>query len=185
MFHTSNLRSALANLERRLGAGTRTSEFVVYPGYVNVIGQRGSNQVWAVLYVGGLYREDDSGTANTSQPTFPLSQVDVTQPAALAQQLATYNHVSQSQLRYMVMMTDPASSTPKWLIYTRSGNPFTYTPSDGNPKSSSTSGNPTSNGGAAATGGTASGAASRAQSLANCITKAGTDTAKILACTGH
>jgi hypothetical protein len=147
LFHTANLRSALTNLEGRLGAGTRTSEFVIYPGYVNVIGQRGSSQVWAVLYVGGGYRQDDSGTANTSQPTFPLSQVDVTQPAALAKQLATYNHVAESQLRYMVLTVDPISNKPKWLIYTPSGNPFTYTPNGGNPKPSGTSGTAPSSGG--------------------------------------
>jgi hypothetical protein len=183
MFHTTNLRTALANLERRLGAGTRTSEFVIYPGYVNVIGQRGSGQVWAVLYVGGQYREDDSGTANTSQPTFPLSQVDVTEPAALAQQLTTYNHLAESQLRYMVLTIDPVSNKPKWLIYTQTGNPFTYTPSGGNLKSSGTSGTAASSGGAATTSGTTSGEVSKAQALASCIAKAGSDTAKILACT--
>ncbi len=188
MFKTTNLRAALTNLVGRLGAGTQTSEFVIYPGYVNVIGQRGSNQVWAVLYVGGLYRQDNSGTANTAQPTFPLSQVDVTEPAALAQQLATYNHVAESQLRYMVLTTDPTSNKPKWLIYTRTGNPFTYTPSSGG--AAATGG--TSSGGAAKTGGTSSGGAtggsssgaiSKAESLANCVAKAGTNTAKILACT--
>jgi hypothetical protein len=184
MFHTANLRSALANFERRLGGGTQTSEFVIYPGYVNVIGRRGSNQVWSVLYVGGRYREDDSGNANASQPTFPLSQVDVTQPAALAQQLATYNHVPQSQLRYMVLTTDPASTKPRWLIYTPSGSPFTYTPSAGNVKSSGTSGTTIPSVTAATTGGT-SATLTKAQSLANCITKAGSDPAKILACTGR
>jgi hypothetical protein len=187
MFHTANLRAALTNIEGRLGSGTRTSEFLIYPGYVNVIGQRGSNQVWAVLYVGGLYREDDSGTANTGQPTFPLSQVDVTQPAALAQQLATYNHVAESQLRYMNLMLDPVSNKPKWLIYTRTGNPFTYTASTsgGSAKTGGTS-KPAATGATssgASAGATSSGAISKAESLANCVSKAGTDTAKLLACT--
>jgi hypothetical protein len=179
MFHTTNLRAALATLERRVGGGTRTSEFVIYPGYVNVIGQRGSSEVWAVLYVGGRYREDDSGTANTSQPTFPLSQVDVTEPAALTQQLATYNHVTQSQVRYMVLTTDPTSNKAKWLVYTPTGSPFTYTPSGGGASATAA----TSTAAAPTITGASSGAARKAQSLANCVAKAGTDQAKILACT--
>jgi hypothetical protein len=183
MFHTTNLRSAVASLESRLGSGTQTSEFVIYPGYVNVIGQRGSNQVWAVLYVGGRYREDNSGNANTSQATFPLSGVDVTQPAALAQQLATYNHIGESQLRYMVLMTDPVSNKPKWLIYTRTGNPFKYTQTGGSAKSTASSGTATSGGASAPAAGSSAGSLSKAQALANCVAKAGSDTAKILACT--
>jgi hypothetical protein len=109
--------------------------------------------------------------------------VDVTQPAALAQQLATYNHVAESQLRYMVLMVDPVSNKSTWLIYTRSGNPFTYKPNRGSPNATGTSGATTSSGRAAPAGGSAAGSISKAQPLGYCVAKAGSDTARILACT--
>jgi hypothetical protein len=57
-------------------------------------------------------------------------------------------------------------------------------PDGSNPKSSGTSGAAASSSGGTTTGGTASQAISKAQALANCISKAGANVAKIESCTG-
>ncbi len=185
MFQANNFAEALATIKNHLGANITTEQVVIYPGYVNVQAERGNSAVFAVLYVGGRWREDDGGDATPQFGTFPLSQVRPTEPTAIATQLARYNHVPASELRYMVAQRDPGSKGLRWLTFTfGNSQPFLYTASIANGKRGAT-GSPAPSTPTSAVprqAGSGGQQLSRALKLAGCVQAAGADVAKIQAC---
>jgi len=191
MFQGDNFVKAWATIKSHLGANITTEQVVVYPGYVNVQAERGNSGVFAVLYVGGKWREDNGGDATPQFGTFPLSQVDPNEPRALVRQLATYNHVPASELRYMIAKPDPISKQLEWLIFTNgNSNPFTYSPSTGSAKGGASGSNGSSSASAPTpsssthAGSVQPGASqlNKQLQLATCVAAAGTDVTKIQAC---
>lgn len=187
MFQGNNFVNALATIKNHLGRNITTEQVVIYPGYVNVEAERGNSGVFAVLYAGGRWREDDSGDATPQFGTFPLSRLNPSEPSALVTQLARYNHVPASELRYMVAQPVQGSDDLHWLIFTfGNSEPFTYTASPANSQAGATR-SPTPNAptstahhhGSARPG---QQPASRALKLVGCVQAAGTDVAKIEAC---
>ncbi len=186
MFQGNNFAEALATIKNHLGANITTEQVVIYPGYVNVQAERGNSAVFAVLYAGGRWREDDGGDTTPQFGTFPLSQVSPSEPTAIATQLARYNHVPRSELRYMVAQRDPGSKGLRWLTFTiGNSQPFLYTAPSANGERGA-SGSPAPSkprraapGHAGSVGGQQ---LSRALKLAGCVQAAGTDIAKIQAC---
>jgi hypothetical protein len=187
MFQGDNFVKALATIKQHLGANITTEDVVIYPGYVNVDAERGNRDVFAVLYAGGRWREDDGGDATPQLGTFPLSRVHPSEPMAIVKQLARYNHVPASELRYMVAQPVQGSKDLQWLTYTfGNSEPFTYTAS-GNEEGGST-GSPAASApprvvrkhahsarpGQPELGG--------AEKLIGCVQAAGGDVAKIEAC---
>jgi hypothetical protein len=133
MFQGDNFVKALATIKQHLGANITTENVVIYPGYVSVDAERGNRDVFAVLYAGGRWREDDGGNATPQFGTFPLSRVHPSEPTAIVKQLARYNHVPASELRYMVAQPVQGSKDLQWLTYTfGNSQPFTYTASAAN-----------------------------------------------------
>ncbi len=186
MFQGNNFAQALATIKKHLGANVTTEQVVIYPGYVNVQAERGNSAVFAVLYVGGRWREDDGGDTTPQFGTFPLSQLNPSEPTAIVTQLARYNHVPASELRYMVAQRDLGSKDLRWLTFSfGNSQPFLYTAStatgEGGATGSAVPSRPTSRspGHAGSAGGPQ---LSRALKLAGCVQAAGTDAAKIQAC---
>ena len=188
MFQGNNFAKAMATIKNHLGGNITTEQVVVYPGYVNVQAERGNSAVFAVLYAGGRWREDDGGDATPQFGTFPLSQVNPSEPTAIVAQLARYNHVPASELRYMVAQPDPGSKELRWLIFTfGNSQPFIYTASTVNGQHGAAGSRAPSAPTPAAP--TRAGSAqpgqqqlSKALELAACVQASGTDVAKIQAC---
>ena len=187
MFEGNNFAKALATIKNHLGAHITTEQVVIYPGYVNVQAERGNSAVFAVLYAGGRWREDDGGDATPQFGTFPLSRVNPREPTALVAQLARYNHVPASKLRYMVAQHNPGSKDLRWLIYTLGDSQaFIYTAptasGQGGASKSPESAQPPAASQHAGTAHSGQQQLSRALKLAGCVQAAGTDVAKIQEC---
>jgi hypothetical protein len=160
-------------------AGTRVTTFKIEPRDVKIVGQNKSVTV------------DNSGnslvvnTPSIPGAAFNLSVVSPVTVGNLVNAVDSKAGLKQSDIAYVAVGVDRISNKPSYGVYARSGvGHYQANINGGSLKSIGTSGSAASSGGAATTGGTSSGAATKAQSLSNCLAKAGTDPAKIAACTG-
>jgi hypothetical protein len=190
LFKASNLSKVLSQANGKLG-GTPVTTLKIEPRDVKIVGQTKTVTV------------DSSGNSlviNTpnipGQGSFSLSVVSPSTVGNLVSAVESKGNLKQSDIAYVAVSVDPISNKPSYGVYPRSGvGHYEANINGGGLKSigtsgasSSTSGGAatsggTATGGAATTGGTASGAASKAQSLSSCLANAGTDPAKIAACT--
>ena len=180
LFKASNLSKVLAQANGKL-SGTPVTAVKIEPRDVKIVGKSKTVTV------------DNNGNSlviNTPSlsglGTFSLSVVSPTTVGNLVGAVESKGKLKQSDIAYVAVALDPISNKPFYGVYPRSGvGHYQANIDGGNLKSIGTSGSTASTGGTAASGGTASAGASKAQSIANCIAKAGSDPQKIAACTSH
>jgi hypothetical protein len=179
MFHAAPLKSALSRIESRIPPDARAFWVNVYPGYVDVIADTPTSEISATVYVDGRFVYDDTGTPTPDQKLFPLSSADPSAPPKIAQQISSQYHVPESQIRYMLLESDPISGKLVWRVYS---GPYNYTVDAdqvGRPTPSHGSAPPAPKPRPIPTGPKG---LNKAEKLAKCIQAAGTDVAKIQAC---
>ncbi len=184
LFKASNLSKVLEQANGKLGE-TPVTTLKIEPRDVKIVGQTKTVTV------------DSSGNSlviNTpnipGQGSFSLRVVSASTVGNLVSAVESKGNLKQSDIAYVAVSVDPISNKPSYGVYPRSGvGHYEASINGGGVKSigtsgaSASSGGASSSGGAATTGGTSSGAAGNAQSLSSCLAKAGTDPAKIAACT--
>jgi hypothetical protein len=191
LFKASNLNKVLSQANGKL-AGTSVTTLKIEPRDVKIVGQNKTVTV------------DSSGNAlvvNTpnipGQGTFSLSVVSPATVGSLVSAVESKGNLKESDIGYVTVAVDPTTNKPYYGVYPRSGvGHYQANINGGSLKSIGTSGTAASTGGAASTSGAAStggatttsgaasSAASKAKSLSDCLKNAGTDPAKIAACSG-
>jgi hypothetical protein len=126
LFATHNLIKALTTARRQLGTRSKLTELVIYPGYLDITGVRGDNELDIYVNAEGSTTTNTVSGAAGGEPTFSLSKIDAAAPAALAHRIAVAGHTAEAQLGYMVAQVELGENTFHWLIYPRQGNRVEY-----------------------------------------------------------
>jgi hypothetical protein len=184
LFKASNLTKVLTQAKSQLG-GTPITLLKIEPRDVKVIGQ---NKTVIV---------DASGSASVittpaipGQAAFDLSVVSPATVESVVSGVESKSGLKQSGIGYVAVAVDPINNKPFYGVYPLSGtghyqaningsNLKSYGGSGGaTPASGAPGGGASPAGGAAGSGG----GAVNPQAIANCVSKAGGDPAKIAAC---
>jgi hypothetical protein len=127
LFRTANFSRALAHVRASVGDQAGVEDFVVYPGYLSVTAVKGDSEVDLYVDAGGRVEQTESGGSPGGSPVFRLGQIKADVPAALALRIARSGHVPESQLHYIVVESDSASSKRlQWFVYTIHGSRVDY-----------------------------------------------------------
>jgi len=183
LFKASNLTKVLAQAKSQLG-GTPITLLKIEPRDVKVIGQNKTVTV------------DASGSAAVistpsipGQASFDLSVVSPATVEKVVSAVESKSGLKQSAIGYVAVAVDPINNKPFFGVYPVSANGHYQANINGaNLKSIGGSGGATPASGAPGSGGSPAGGAAPSggsvnpQAIANCVSKAGGDPAKIAAC---
>jgi hypothetical protein len=183
LFKASNLTKVLTQAQSQLG-GTPITLLKIEPRDVKVIGQNKTVTVDASGSAAAI-----STPAIPGQATFDLSVVSPATVEKVVSAVESKSGLKQSGIGYVAVAVDPINNKPFYGVYPLSGTGHYQANINGsNLKSYGGSGGATPatgapGGGASPAGGAAgSGGAVNPQAIANCVSKAGGDPAKIAAC---
>jgi hypothetical protein len=127
LFRTPNFEKALGKARAALGANVQVDNFALYPGYLTVIADKGSNEIDFYVDANGRVQQTATGGSPSGTGMFRLSQISAAVPAALAHRIQTTAHLPISQLHYMVALIDPITGHGlAWLVYPQQGNRVEY-----------------------------------------------------------
>jgi len=191
LFHSGNLDKALGKVRAKVGDDGRLLSLTVYPGYLVVDASSGSQDKGRTFRVqeDGDVRElplSLTGPGQVKDNVFPIASLKTSVVEKLADRAAAKEHLDLDGVTHIVAMIEPDSGKPGINVYLNNQR-FWRAALDG--KGLSTPDQDASkavdNAQQAAKDATAqsSAASSSATSLAQCLQSAGTDTAKIQACT--
>jgi hypothetical protein len=182
LFKASNLNKVLAQAKSQLG-GTPVTVLKIEPRDVKIVGQNKTVTV------------DSSGKAVAiATPSIPgggafkLSVVSPATVEGLVGAVGSKANLKQSGIAYVTVTVDPINHKPFYGVYLVSGNGhYQATISGADVKAFGGAGG-AATGTAAPSGGTSGGAGTggggaNPQAIANCVSKAGADPAKIAKCT--
>ena len=190
LFKASNLNRVLGQAKSQLG-GSPVTLLKVEPRDVKIVGQSKTVTVDA----GG-----NSATVTTptipGQATFDLSAVSPNTVESVVSAVETKGSLKQSQIGYVTVTVDPINNKPFMGVYPVSGTGhYQANLNGGNLKSYGGASGASPGGAAAASGGAPAGTPApsggapagggNAQGIANCVSQAGGDPAKIQKCTGQ
>ena len=178
LFKASNLNKVLTQAKSELGT-TPVTALKIEPRDVKVVGQSKTVTV------------DNGGKSLVvSTPSIPGSGFDLglVSPAtveSVVNAVESKTSLKQSSIAYVAVAVDPVSNKPFYGVYpVRGSSHFQANINGGNLKEFGGLSSASSGAGAAPSSGTpAGGGASNPQAIAACVSKAGTDPAKIAACT--
>lgn len=189
LFHADNLAKAISTLKDKFGATIKVTDVKVEPGAIKVTSPSG------VLIVGKHFETEGVNTPTGSDLTggggFSPSTIDTSAPEKIVKKLASKGVTLANVNYFLVSSVLSSSSKPGWLIYTTKGDFQAHAdgsharPLGGGTVTTTITGN--DNGGSSASQAkkAAKAAQGAAQSLSDCIQKAGTDPTKIKACAGQ
>lgn len=178
LFKASNLDKVLAQAKGQLGA-TPVMVLKIEPRDVKIVGQNKTVTV------------DSSGnsvvvnTPSLPGSTFDLGAVSPATVEEIVSGVGSKASLKQTGIAYVAVAVDPISNKPFYGVYLVSGGThYQANIHGGNLKSFGGSGGASATPTTTPSGGTPAGGAGSPQAIANCVSKAGTDPAKIKACTG-
>jgi hypothetical protein len=195
MFHAKGLQSGLDKVSAKVGADGRLLQLNIYPGYLAVDASSGSEDKGRSFRIQDDGRVDElpvtlTGPGKLSDNVFALAKVDPAVVEKLASRAAAKEHLTLDDVSHVVVMIQPDSGKPGINVYLNNSR-FWRAALDGSGLS-----NPDQQGRKAVAeaektlDGLDAGApaakpapAIGAGDLTACITAAGTDAAKIAACT--
>lgn len=181
LFKASNLNKVLVQAKSQLG-GSPIVLLKIEPRDVKIVGQNKTVTV------------DSSGKALAfstpsipGEGTFDLGVVSPATVESVVGAVGSKASLKQSDIAYVTVAVDPINHKPFYGVYPVSGNGhYQASISGGDLKSFGGSGGASTSTGASAppSGGTSGGGGGNPQAIADCVSKAGTDPAKIAKCTG-
>jgi hypothetical protein len=195
LFKAANLNKVLTQAKSQLG-GTPVTLLKIEPRDVKIIGQSKTVTVDA---------NGNSASVSTptipGQPTFDLAVVSPATVESVVNAVESKGNLKQSQIGYVTATVDPISNKPGYGVYPVSGtghyqaninggNLKSYGGASGASASGASPGSAAAAGGAAPSapaapsGGNPAGGGGNPQAIANCVSQAGGDPAKIQKCTG-
>jgi hypothetical protein len=98
----------------------------MYPGYASIDVVKGNTDIHFYVNANGDHSESTSPHTPSSDILFPLSEVANDFAAVMSQKIATLAHTPESQLRYMIVETDPDTKKLVWYAYTAPGSAIDY-----------------------------------------------------------
>jgi hypothetical protein len=181
LFKASNLTKVLTQAKGQLG-GTPVTLLKIEPRDVKIVGQSKTVTVDA----SGNYATVNTPTI-PGQATFDLGAVSPDTVQSVVSAVQTKGNLKQSQIGYVTVAVDPISNKPFMGVYPVSGSGhYQATISGGSLKSYGGAGGASPGGAPAGTPAPSGGApaSGNSQAIANCISQAGGDPAKIQKCAG-
>jgi hypothetical protein len=126
LFQASNLARALAIVSRERGADAEVSDFVIYPGYLSISIVDNRQQIDFYIDAHGSVNSNTTGASPAGATVFPLSKIHADGPARIAARIAANSRVTEAELHYFVVRTDPVTGHFQWLVYPVEGSADQY-----------------------------------------------------------
>jgi hypothetical protein len=186
LFKASNLNKVLIQAKGQL-AGTPVTVLKIEPRDVKIVGQN------KTVTVDSSGKSVVIGTPSIpGEGTFDLGVVSPATVQSVIGAVGSKSSLKQSDIAYVTVTVDPINHRPIYGVYPVSGDGhYQANINGGSLKAFGGSGGGTSGGSAAPSGGSAApsggssgGGGGDPQAIANCISKAGSDVAKVQKCAG-
>jgi hypothetical protein len=191
LFHAGNLDKAMDKVRAKVGDDGKLLELTVYPGYMVVEASSGSEDK------GRTFRIQEDGNVKELPLTltgpgllkdnvFPISSIKSSTVEKLANQAAAKEHLDLNGVTHIIAQIDPVSGKPGLAVYLNDSRYWRASLNGeglSSPDKDAKKAIANAQKAASSASKQVSAAASSANNLQQCLSAAGTDAAKIQACT--
>jgi hypothetical protein len=202
MFRAENLSKGIDKVRAKVGDDGKLLQLNIYPGYIAVDASTGSEDKGRSFRVQMNGKVDElpvtlTGPGKVEDNVFPLDQLDAATVQKLAEQTAAKEHTDLDGLTHIIATIDPIDGKPAINVYAANSrywsagldgkglsNPVQNASKTMDDVEKTVAGLDSETPAPKAVPSSASAKPANAQDLGACVQAAGTDAAKISACTG-